>query len=31
MLECIKFGDSKVKTMQIRNEMFVAVRHIGFA
>ena len=27
MLECIKFGDCKVKTIQ----WFVAVRHIGIA
>ena len=31
MLECIKFGDRKVKTIQIENEWFVAVRHIGIA
>ena len=29
MLECIKFGDSKAKTIQIGNDSFVAVRHIG--
>ena len=29
MLECIKFGDSKVKTIQIEDEWFVSVRHIG--
>ena len=26
MLECIKFGDCKIKTMQIENEWFVSVR-----
>ena len=31
MLECIKFGDCKVKKMQIGNEWFAAVRHIGIA
>ena len=31
MLECIKFGDCKVKAIQIENEWFVAVRHIGIA
>ena len=29
MLECIKFGDCKIKTIQIENEWFVSVRHIG--
>ena len=29
MLECIKFGDCKVKTIQIGNEWFVSVRSIG--
>ena len=28
MLECIKFGDCKVKKMQIGNEWFATVRHI---
>ena len=28
MLECIKSGDCKVKTIQIENEWFVAVHHI---
>ena len=28
MLECIKFGDDKVKTIQIGNKWFVAVRDI---
>ena len=28
MLECIKFGDRKVKTIQIRNKWFVNVHHI---
>ena len=31
MLECIRFGDCKVKTIQIGNEWFVAVRDIGIA
>ena len=31
MLKCIKFGDCKVKTIQIGNEWFVSVRHIGIA
>ena len=31
MVEHIKFGDYKVKTMQIENEWFIAVRHIGIA
>ena len=31
MLECIKFGDSKKKTIQIEDEWFVSVRHIGIA
>ena len=31
MLECIKFGYCKVKTIQIGDEWFVAVRHIGIA
>ena len=31
MLECLKFGDCKVKTIQIRNEWFVAVCDIGIA
>ena len=31
MLECTKFGDCKVKTIQIGNEWFVAVRHIDIA
>ena len=31
MLECIKFGDCKVKTIQIGNEWFVSVRSIGHA
>ena len=26
MLECIKFGDCKIKTMQIEDEWFVSVR-----
>ena len=31
MLECIKFGDCKIKTMQIEDEWFVSVRHTGIA
>ena len=31
MLECIKFGDCKIKTIQIENEWFVSVRHISIA
>ena len=31
MLECIKFGDCKIKTIQIEDEWFVYVRHIGIA
>ena len=31
MLERIKFGDCKVKTILIGNEWFVAVRHIAIA
>ena len=31
MLEHIKFGDCKVKTIPIGNEWFVAVRYIGIA
>ena len=31
MLECIKFGDSKIKTIQIEGEWFMFVRHIGIA
>ena len=31
MLECIKFGDCKIKTIQVENEWFVSVRHIGIA
>ena len=27
MLECIKFGDCKIKTIQIEDEWFVSVRH----
>ena len=29
MLECIKFGDFKMKTIPIEDEWFVSVRHIG--
>ena len=31
MLECIKFGDCKIKTIQIEDKWFVSVRHIGIA
>ena len=31
MLECIKFGDCKVKTIQIGNGWLAAVPHIGIA
>ena len=31
MLECIKFGDYKIKTIQIEDEWFVSLRHIGIA
>ena len=31
MLECIKFGDCKKKTMQTEDEWFVSVCHIGIA
>ena len=31
MLECIKFGDCKIKTTQIEDEWFVSVHHIGIA
>ena len=31
MLECIKFGGCKIKTIQIKDEWFVSVRHIGIA
>ena len=31
MLECIQFGDYKVKAIQIGNKWFVAVRHVGIA
>ena len=31
MLECIKFGDCKVKTLEIGNEWFVVVCYIGIA
>ena len=31
MLECIKFGDCKIKAIQIEDEWFVSVRHIGIA
>ena len=31
MLECIKFGDCKIKTIQIEDEWFVSVRHFGIA
>ena len=28
MLECIKFGDFKIKTIQMKDDWFVSVRHI---
>ena len=31
MLECIEFGDCKIKTMKIEDKWFVSVRHIGIA
>ena len=31
MLECINFGDCKLKTIQIEDEWFVSVRHIDIA
>ena len=31
MLECIKFEDCKIKTIQREHEGFVSVRHIGIA
>ena len=31
MLECIKFGDCEIKTIQIEDKWFVSVRHIGIA
>ena len=31
MLECIKFGDCKIKTVQIDDKWFLSVRHIGIA
>ena len=31
MLECIKFGDYKIKTIQIEDEWFASVRQIGIA
>ena len=31
MLECIKFGDCKIKTIQKEDKWFVSVRHIGTA
>ena len=31
MLECIKFGDCKIKTIQTEDKWFVSVRHIGIA
>ena len=31
MLECITFGDCKIKAIQIEDEWFVSVRHIGIA
>ena len=31
MLECIKFGDFKINTIQIEDEWFVSVHHIGIS
>ena len=31
MLECIKFRDCKVKTLQTENAWFAVVAHIGIA
>ena len=31
MLECIKFGDCKIKAIQIEDEWFVSVRRVGIA
>ena len=31
MLECIKFGDCKIETIQTKNEWFVSTRHISIA
>ena len=31
MLECIKLGDCKIKTIQIEDEWFVSVSHICIA
>ena len=31
MLKYIKLGDCKIKTIQIEDEWFVSVRHIGIA
>ena len=31
MLECIKFGDCKIKTIQMEYEWFVSLRHIDIA
>ena len=31
MLECIKFGNCKIKTVKIEDGWFVSVRHIGIA
>ena len=31
ILVCINFGDCKIKTIQIEDEWFVSVRHIGIA
>ena len=31
VLECIKFGDCKIKTTQIQDKWFVSVRHIRIA
>ena len=31
MLECIKFVNCKIKTIQIEDKWFVSVRHIGIS
>ena len=31
MFECVKFGDYKIKILQIEDEWFVSVHHIGIA
>ena len=31
MLECIKFSDCKIKTIEIEEEWFMSVHHMGIA